>query len=61
MNFYNESASLDVKLQGKMFINPFFHLFAFLCSLVRSFVHIECVCLRKQTSHAGSVESMSGC
>ena len=27
LNFYNGSAYLDVKLQGKKFIHPFFHLF----------------------------------
>ena len=49
VNFYNGSASLDVKLQGKCFIHPLFHLFVsfFLCMLMRPFVHTECVCLRK--------------
>ena len=34
VNFYNGSASLDVKLQGKSLIHPFFHLFVYF--LVRS-------------------------
>ena len=51
MNFYDRSASLDVKLQGKMFINPVFHLFV--CFFVRSWDRscISSVCVKENERH----------
>ena len=62
MNFYNGSASSDVKLQGKRFIHPFFHLcvYFFVCSSNRLCIPSVCVCLREKKSHAGLLEESAG-
>ena len=66
LTFFYESASLDVKLQDKKFIHPFFHLFVcfFDCSC-NSIVHVYLMHVfkkkkkkkrKKKKSHAGPVE-----
>ena len=61
MCFYNGPASLDLKIQGKGFIHPFFHLLICCFFFVLFFTHViirtyQVHVFMKKMSHAGPEE-----